>query len=129
MNDENPIENKNISEEELSAENKNLLSSVLLSIQGEQQLISGADKIAEKLTGEHIGKIIENSEKEDERSYKAFIFGKVAGLIIFLISLIFAFVLLLIFKDSEHFQTILTAIFSFLGGLGIGKFIIPNSKK
>jgi len=94
-----------------------------------QQFISGADKIAEKLNEEHITKIIESSAKDNERSFISAMFGKIAGLVIFFLSLIFAFILLLIFKDSEHFQTILTAIFSFLGGLGVGKFIIPNSRK
>ena len=74
-------------------------------------------------------KEIKPEKKKNERSFKAFIFGKVAGLIIFSFSLVFAFILLLIFKHSKYFQTILTAIFSFLGGLVIGKFIIPNSKK
>jgi Fe2+ transport system protein B len=121
-------ENDIVTGEENSPEIEQLLSSVLLSVQSEQQFISGADKIAEKLTEEHIGKIIESYEKENERSFTALMFGKIAGLIIFFVSLAFAFALLLIFKDSEYFYTILTAIFSFLGGLGVGKYIIPNSK-
>jgi len=126
---ENPIENDLTHFDEPPQEIKQMLSSYLLSIQSEQRFISGTDKIAEKITEEHIGKIIDISEKEDERSFKAFKFGRIVGLIIFMVSLAFAFVLLLVFKDSEYFPTILTAIFSFLGGLGVGKFIVPNSDK
>jgi hypothetical protein len=89
-------------------------------------MVSSMDKVADKLNPEHITTIIDNAEKEDVRKYNAFKMGKIIGLIIFLICIAFSFSLLYIFKDSPHFPTILTGIFSFLGGLGVGKFILPN---
>lgn len=93
------------------------------------QTVSTADKVVDKLTPEHIDKMLDSSAKEDERSYNAFKINKLTGVLVFVFSLAFAIFLLVFFKDSEHFITVLTGIFSFLGGLGIGKFILPGKKE
>ena len=96
----------------------------LLSLYSEQRFISSTDKIAEKLTPEHITQIISNSEKEDLRAFASFKWNTVVRFATLIISLIFAVFLLIYFRDSEYFTTILTAIFSFLGGLGLGRFVM-----
>jgi hypothetical protein len=100
------------------------LSSWMLSLRSERR--SEASLLAEKLDSEHISTIIANGAKEDERSFSAFKIERFIGIAIFVISLIFALTLLIVFRDSEHFITIVTALFSFLGGLGVGKFIMPG---
>ena len=110
----------------LSPESKHVLSSMMLSVHSERRIISGIDKIAEKLTEAHIDKIIENAAKDDERSFAAFKMRHILGGIIFGVSLAFAFSLILLFRESEHFLTILASIFSFLGGLGVGRLFPGN---
>jgi len=111
---------------DISPRMKEFMSSMVMTLQSEQRIISSSDKVAEKLTEEHIAQIIMNSEKEDSRQFLAFKLNKFISLIIFIVSLVFAMVLLVIFRDSEYFITLVAAIFSFLGGLGIGKFALTK---
>ena len=104
------------------------LSSAFMSLYSEQRFISSTDKIAEKLTPEHITQIISNSEKEDLRAFSSFKWNAVVRFATLVISLVFAVFLLIFFRESEHFTTILTAIFSFLGGLGLGRFVVSSKK-
>jgi hypothetical protein len=103
---------------------KEQLSSWILSMRSEQR--SGTALIAEKLNTEHIAALITNNEESEKRDFSAFKIEKFVGIAIFIISLIFALILLIVFRDSEHFITIITALFSFLGGLGVGRFVIPG---
>jgi hypothetical protein len=100
---------------------KEQLSSWIMSWHSEQR--SGAAMLVDKLDAEHISTIITNGAKEDERQFAAFKIDKVVGVIIFILSIAFALALLIIFMDSEYFVPIVTALFSFLGGLGVGKFL------
>jgi hypothetical protein len=107
---------------------KGMAEAMMLSMRSESHMISSANKIAEKLTPEHITQIIDNAEEEDKRSFSAFKMNSVLRTVYIIISLSFALFLLIFFKDSEYFSTILTAIFSFLGGIGIGKYVMPSNK-
>ena len=115
-----------IDDESMPPEVKQLFSSFMMSMSAEHRVISSADKIADKLTPEHITSIIANSEKDDVRSLDAFKWNKIVGLIVFVVSLMFAAFLLIFFRESEHFATILTALFSFLGGIGFGKYVLKG---
>ena len=109
-------------------EYRSIISSFLMSVSREQRLISSADSIAEKVTEEHITKMLDMGAKEDERSHLAFKWNRVIQVIVLLVSLGFAAFLLVFFKDSPHFSTIVTSIFSFLGGLGIGRFTMTQKE-
>lgn len=112
----------------ISQEAKKTLSYMLSMRYSEQRMVSPSDKLAEKLEPEHITKIIESAEKDDARSFSAFKIEKFTTLTVFVIALIFAVVLLIMFKDSEYLTMIITALFSFLGGLGVGRFTSQNKK-
>ncbi|MDR1135615.1 MAG: hypothetical protein LBL49_05500 [Clostridiales Family XIII bacterium] len=100
------------------------LSSWMLSMYSEQR--SGASLLVDKLNPDHISTIIENGAREDERDFSAFKIEKAVSSIIFIACLIFAIVILIVFRDSEYFVTIITALFSFLGGLGVGRVTVTH---
>jgi hypothetical protein len=103
------------------------IASLFLS-RDEQRIISSADAIADKLTPEHIAKIIDNSAKDDEYTFRSFKWDKIVSVLILFASMAFAIALLILFQDSSHFEAILAAIFSFLGGLGLGRFSSGKDK-
>jgi len=123
------LETTEIAETSVPPQIEDVLSGFMSVSMSGQSIVSSTDKIAEKLTAEHITQIIEVSSKEDERAFAAFQWRMATGIIIFVLSLVFAGLLLVLFRDSEYFVTILTAIFSFLGGMGVGKFILPHKNR
>jgi len=81
---------------------------------------------AKKITPEHIGKIIDNSEKQDERDFKDKQRERLFIGFIILISLLFVGFLIYLFKDkNEVLIPLITGLLSFLGGFGVGR----SSKK
>jgi len=91
-----------------------LVSEIMGLAISEQRFISETDKIAEKLTSEHITQIIAASEREDSRAFTAFKWNSIVRLIVFVMSLLFVGFLLVFFRYSDYFATILAATFSFL---------------
>ncbi len=80
--------------------------------------------LLKKITGEHIDKIIEYSEKDDERGFR---FAKISKLytLIFVILGIGVFIFLTVFlaKDNSNiFMDIIKVGLGFLGGFGVGSF-------
>ncbi|GAI91758.1 unnamed protein product [marine sediment metagenome] len=77
-----------------------------------------------KLSGEHIDKIIEYSEKDDERSFKFALISKRHALILTIFGMgIFIFLTVFLAKDSSNiYMDILKVAFGFLGGFGVGSF-------
>jgi len=112
-----------IDDDSISPSFRKMMSQVSMAFHSEQRIMSSADKVAEKLTPEHITQIIANSEQDDSRQFSAFKWNSIIKLIIFFASLLFAIFLLVFFRNSEYFITLLAALFSFLGGLGVGKHI------
>jgi hypothetical protein len=77
-----------------------------------------------KVTGEHIDKIIEYSEKDDERSFQYAKISKTHTLIITILSMVvFIFLTIFLAKDASNiYMDILKVAFGFLGGFGVGSF-------
>jgi len=78
--------------------------------------------IADKISGEHITKMIDESAKDSEREYKEkknqrwFVFG-----VILIGTALLIFLTLYLAKDNETtFMNILIPILAFLGGMGAG---------
>ena len=91
-----------------------------------QTMVSGVMKknnpISEKITSEHISKLIENSNIQDERDRKERKSDKNYQVIFLLIGLFFLVFLIVFLKDDkELLYKIVIAIISFIGGFGIGK--------
>jgi hypothetical protein len=111
---------------EMPQQVRELLSSWMLSLRSEHR--SNASLLVEKLDPEHISTIIANGAKEDERNFSAFKLEKIVGIIILIVALVFALTVLLLFRDSEYFVALITALFSFLGGLGVGKLLLSGKR-
>ena len=91
-----------------------------------QSMFSGVVKrnnpISEKITEEHITKLIENSDEQDKRDRKERNVDKYFSLILIIIALVFVGFLIVFLQSNEKLLiTIITAIFSFIGGFGLGK--------
>ena len=80
--------------------------------------------LIKKISGEHIDKIIEYSEKDDERSFRFALFSKWHTLILAILGMgIFIFLTVFLAKDSSNiYMDIIKVGFGFLGGFGIGSF-------
>lgn len=98
-----------------------------------QTMISGVlgrkNPIADKITSEHIEKMIDGSEKDSEREYNEkknqrwFVFAIIllgAGLLIFL-------TIYLAKENAATFMDILVPILAFLGGMGAGYGVAKKS--
>lgn len=91
-----------------------------------QTMISSVMKrnnpISEKVTTEHITKLIENSNVQDERDRKERKSEKNYQIIFLLIGLVFiGFLIVFLKDDKELLYKVIIAIISFVGGFGIGK--------
>lgn len=81
-----------------------------------------SNPIAEKITEEHITKIIDKSENQDIRDKRDRNIDRLKELIILVIGLIFLTFLIIFLKDNEEMlYKIILAIISFVGGFGFGK--------
>ena len=84
--------------------------------------MSGNDPIAEKITTEHISKILENVDVQDKRDRDERKSEKNYQIIFLLIGLVFMGLLIFFLKDDKDLlYKIIIAIISFIGGFGIGK--------
>ena len=98
-----------------------------------QTMFSGVMKrsnpISEKITSEHITKLIDNSNIQDDRDRKERKSDKNYQIIFLLIGLLFIGFLIVFLKDNEDLlYKIIIAIISFVGGFGIGKANIIKPK-
>jgi uncharacterized membrane protein len=96
-----------------------------------------ANPFSNKITSEHLGKIIDSSEKDSEREFE---FSKLElkdqqsskwfFLAIFIISLIFIGFIIVFLSgvDKETMRFVLGIIVGFIGGFG-AKGLLPRSKK
>ena len=102
--------------ETLPVEDRNRLSMFFSSV------MKRSNPISEKITSEHISKLIENSNFQDERDRKERKSDKNYQIIFLLIGLIFiGFLIVFLKDDKELLYKIIIAIISFIGGFGIGK--------
>lgn len=85
-------------------------------------VMGNKNPIAEKITSEHITKIIENSDNQDKRDRDERRSEKNYEIIFLLIGLVFlGFLIVFLKDDKELLYKIIIAILSFIGGFGIGK--------
>lgn len=92
----------------------------IMSMQG----VAGLERthVSPKITEKHIDKILEISEKDDERRYKDIQHSRLYNLIYILLGGgIFIFLtLFLVGKDPELFKELIKLLIAFVGGLGTG---------
>ena len=87
-------------------------------------IIKRSNPITERITEEHITKLISNSDQQDIRDRKERNHERYFTLGIIILSLVFIGFLVVFLKDKENLLiTVITAILSFIGGFGIGKSI------
>ncbi len=91
---------------------------------------SSSNLISEKLTPEHIDKLLDSAEKDSERDFKTQQSSKWFFLLVFVISLSFiGFVIVYLSGvDKETMKFVLGIIVGFIGGFG-AKELLPKSKK
>jgi len=86
-----------------------------------------SNPIADKITGDHITKIIDNSNEQDKRDREDKKGQRNYNLLLIIIGLVFVgFLVVFLQKDQELLIKIIIAIISFVGGFGLGK---STSKK
>lgn len=91
-----------------------------------QSMFSGVmrrgNPISEKITEEHITKLIEKSDNQDVRDREERKSQRNYNLILLIIGLIFlGFLIVYLKEDKELLYKIIIAIISFVGGFGIGR--------
>ncbi len=96
-----------------------------------QSMFSGVmrrgNPISEKITGEHITKLIDKSDNQDIRDREERKSQRNYNLVLIIIGLIFlGFLVVFLKDDKELLYKIIIAIISFIGGFGIGR---TTSKK
>ena len=80
------------------------------------------DPIAEKITTEHISKVLENVDIQDQRDRQERKSEKNYQIIFLSMGLVFIGLLIFFLKDDKDLlYKIIIAIISFIGGFGIGK--------
>lgn len=85
-------------------------------------VMSRSNPISEKITSEHITKLIDNADNQDIRDRAEIRSQRYYNLIIFIIGLIFLGFLIVFLKDDKDLlYKIIIAIISFVGGFGIGR--------
>lgn len=92
-----------------------------------QTMISGVVKrgnpLSDKITSEHITDLIKNSDAQDKRDRDERKTEKNYQIAFLVIGLLFMVFLIVFLKDSpDLLYKILIALFSFLGGFGMGRF-------
>jgi len=89
--------------------------------------MSNTDPIAEKITAEHISKVLDNANIQDERDRKERKSEKNYQIVYLLIGLAFiGFLIVYLKDDTELLYKIIIAIISFVGGFGVGKIRKKN---
>jgi len=81
-------------------------------------------QLLKKISGEHINKMIEYSEKDDERGFRFALFSKWHTLILTILGMgIFIFLTVFLAKDASNiYMDIIKVAFGFLGGFGVGSY-------
>ena len=80
--------------------------------------------LSKKITSEHIGLLIENSDKQDQRENQDKNWKRLYHLITIIIAICFVSFLVYTFKDNNAVLVpMITGILAFLGGIGVGKSI------
>jgi hypothetical protein len=118
MADELPPEVSRIIEELPPEERKRITSFLMMSsIQS-----SPLSPIFKKLTPDHITKIIDSSDKNNQRSYEFALWSKLNTFIVLLLGLgLFLFLTIFLAKSNVGlYKDIVQYLFTFLGGFGIG---------
>lgn len=93
--------------------------------------MSSQSSIAEKLTPEHIDKMIDNDAKELDNKYKLNYLRLILGLIlVFLLGLIFVLIIIILKDKPDVLEKIIYSVGgAILGGIGGYGFGNKNSKK
>ena len=90
--------------------------------------MSSNDPISEKITTEHISKVLENTENQDKKDREERKSEKNYQIIFLLIGLAFIGFLIIFLKDDKDLlYKIIIAIISFIGGFGMGKIKKSNT--
>ncbi|OQX74561.1 MAG: hypothetical protein B6D64_12675 [Bacteroidetes bacterium 4484_276] len=85
-------------------------------------IVKRSNPISEKITEDHISKLITNSDAQDKRDRKERSGERYFSLILIVIALIFVgFIIVFLQSNEKLLITIITAILSFIGGFGFGK--------
>lgn len=85
--------------------------------------LRSGNPISEKITSEHITDLIKNSDAQDKRDRDERKTEKNYQIAFLVIGLLFMVFLIVFLKDSpDLLYKILIALFSFLGGFGMGRF-------
>jgi len=107
--------------ESIPAENRGKVVSII-----KQSIFSGVmrrgNPISEKITEEHISKLIEKSDNQDLRDREERKSQRNYNLILIIIGLFFlGFLIVYLKEDKELLYKIIIAIISFVGGFGVGR--------
>jgi hypothetical protein len=110
--------------DEIPAEDKSKIISIQTMFSG---LMKRTNPLADKITEEHIHKLIDNADKQDLRNLEERKDQRKYNFLIFIISLIFlGFIIVYLKEDKEMLYRIIIAIISFLGGFGFGRTTIKK---
>jgi hypothetical protein len=98
-----------------------------------QTMISGVmrrnNPIAEKITSDHIGRLIDKSDEQDQRDRKERKSERNYNLILLIIGLVFTgFLIVFLQSNEELLIKIVIAIISFIGGLGFGRTTLKSQE-
>ncbi len=98
-----------------------------------QTMISGVmrknNPIAEKITSDHIGRLIDKSDEQDQRDRKERKSERNYNLVLLIIGLVFVgFLIVFLQTNQELLLKIVIAIVSFIGGLGFGRTTFKNQE-
>ena len=86
------------------------------------EVMKRGNPISEKITEEHITKLIEKSDNQDVRDREERKSQRNYNLILLIIGLVFlGFLIVYLKEDKELLYKIIIAIISFVGGFGIGR--------
>lgn len=104
---------------------------IILMMSSHRQVGAAPNPIAGKISGEHIGKLIDYSEKDSERGFKDGISDRRYSLVYFVLSLGFlAFLIVFLSQvDKALLLDVLKVLVGFLGGLGLGAYGMSRKKK
>lgn len=107
--------------EAIPAEDRGKVVSII-----KQSMFSGVmrrgNPISEKITEEHITKLIEKSDNQDVRDREERKSQRNYNLLLLIIGLVFlGFLIVYLKEDKELLYKIIIAIISFVGGFGIGR--------
>ncbi len=108
--------------EAIPIEDRSRIKSIISRTMVSSGVMRGNNPISEKITSEHITKLIHNSDAQDIRDREERKSDKNYQLMFLVIGLVFlGFLIVFLKEDKELLYKIIIAIISFVGGFGIGK--------